>query len=74
MGKKIDHSACLLKRQNCFTQFHLFVCPFQFYVPEVLGVEEVEDELDAIAKAEFEKLEKKLKEKRLEEEKTSSDQ
>jgi len=36
----------------------------QFYVPEVLGVEEVEDELDAIAKAEFEKLEKKLKEKR----------
>ena len=40
----------------------------------MLGVEEVEDELDAIAKAEFEKLEKKLKEKRLEEEKTSSDQ
>ena len=27
-------------------------------------MEEVEDELDAIAKAEFEKLEKKLKEKR----------
>jgi len=31
-------------------------------VPEVVGVEEVEDELDAIAKAEFEKLEKKLAE------------
>jgi len=40
----------------------------------VLGVEEVEDELDAIAKAEFEKLEKKLEEKRLEEEKKSTDQ
>jgi len=36
----------------------------QFYVPEVVGVEEVEDELDAIAKAEFDKLEKKLEEKR----------
>jgi len=36
----------------------------QFYVPEVLGVEEVEDELDAIAKAEFDKLEKKLAEKK----------
>ena len=40
----------------------------------MLGVEEVEDELDAIAKAEFEKLEKKLEEKRLEEEKKSTDQ
>lgn len=39
----------------------------QFYVPEVLGVEEVEDELDAIAKSEFEKLEKKLKEKKTDE-------
>ena len=29
-------------------------------------MEEVEDELDAIAKAEFEKLEKKLKEKKKE--------
>jgi len=36
----------------------------EFYVPEVLGVEEVEDELDAIAKAEFDKLEKKLAEKK----------
>ena len=55
-------------------QFYLFASSFQFYVPEVLGVEEVEDELDAIAKAEFEKLEKKLEEKRLEEEKKSNDQ
>lgn len=36
----------------------------QFYIPEVVGVEEVEDELDQIAKEEFEKLEKKLEEKR----------
>jgi len=43
----------------------------QFYVPEVLGVEEVEDELDAIAKAEFDKLEKKLEEKKKNEESDS---
>lgn len=36
----------------------------QFYVPEVLGVEEVEDELDVIAKEAFEKLEKKLAEEK----------
>jgi len=36
----------------------------QFYIPEVEGVEEVEDELDQIAREEFEKLEKKLQEKK----------
>ncbi|XP_058808883.1 NFU1 iron-sulfur cluster scaffold homolog, mitochondrial-like [Phymastichus coffea] len=32
----------------------------QFYIPEVLGVEQVEDEIDKVAKTEFEKLEKKI--------------
>lgn len=32
----------------------------QFYIPEVLGVEQVEDEADKIAKTELEKLEKKI--------------
>ncbi|XP_022312939.2 NFU1 iron-sulfur cluster scaffold homolog, mitochondrial-like [Crassostrea virginica] len=35
----------------------------QFYIPEVLGVEQVEDEVDDINKLEFEKLEKSLEEK-----------
>lgn len=35
----------------------------QFYVPEVLGVEQVEDEADEVGKTEFEKLEKTLGEK-----------
>ena len=34
----------------------------QFYIPEVLGVIQVEDEVDKIAKEEFEKLEKKVAE------------
>lgn len=34
----------------------------QFYIPEVLGVIQVTDEVDAIAEKEFEKLEKKLSE------------
>ncbi|XP_046403233.1 NFU1 iron-sulfur cluster scaffold homolog, mitochondrial-like [Ischnura elegans] len=33
----------------------------QFYVPEVIAVEQVEDEVDGIAKEEFEKLEDKIK-------------
>ncbi|XP_011301855.1 NFU1 iron-sulfur cluster scaffold homolog, mitochondrial [Fopius arisanus] len=32
----------------------------QFYIPEVLGVEQVEDETDKITKKEFDKLEKKI--------------
>lgn len=32
----------------------------QFYIPEVLGVIQVEDETDKIAKKEFEKLENKI--------------
>lgn len=32
----------------------------QFYIPEVLGVIQVEDETDKIAKKEFEKLESKI--------------
>lgn len=32
----------------------------QFYIPEVLGVIQVEDETDQIAKKEFEKFEKKI--------------
>ncbi|XP_061191210.1 NFU1 iron-sulfur cluster scaffold homolog, mitochondrial-like [Saccostrea echinata] len=35
----------------------------QFYIPEVLGVEQIEDEVDDVNKAEFEKLEKALEEK-----------
>lgn len=34
----------------------------QFYIPEVLGVEQVEDATDKISKTEFEKLEKKVEE------------
>ncbi|KAL7289350.1 hypothetical protein TKK_0016718 [Trichogramma kaykai] len=34
----------------------------QFYIPEVLGVEQVEDETDKVSKTEFEKLEKKINE------------
>jgi len=34
----------------------------QFYIPEVLGVEEVEDDMDNLAKKEFEAFEKKLQE------------
>ncbi len=41
----------------------------QFYVPEVQGIEEVEDEVDAVSKNEFEKFEEKL---RAEEDKLSS--
>lgn len=33
----------------------------QFYIPEVVAVEQVEDEVDGIAKTEFEKFEQKLK-------------
>lgn len=32
----------------------------QFYIPEVLGVIQVEDEVDKIADKEFQKLEKKV--------------
>lgn len=32
----------------------------QFYIPEVLGVVQVEDETDQIAKKEFEKFEEKI--------------
>ena len=32
----------------------------QFYIPEVMGIEEVKDELDDLAAKEFEKLEKKI--------------
>ncbi|OQV22398.1 NFU1 iron-sulfur cluster scaffold-like protein, mitochondrial [Hypsibius exemplaris] len=32
----------------------------QFYIPEVMGIEEVKDELDDLAQTEFENLEKKL--------------
>lgn len=32
----------------------------QFYIPEVLGVEQVEDESDKVANKEFEKLEQKI--------------
>ncbi|XP_014287511.1 NFU1 iron-sulfur cluster scaffold homolog, mitochondrial [Halyomorpha halys] len=35
----------------------------QFYIPEVKGVESVEDEISIITKYEFEKMERKLKEK-----------
>lgn len=33
----------------------------QFYIPEVLGVVQVEDETDKIVKTEFEKFEEKIK-------------
>lgn len=33
----------------------------QFYIPEVVAVEQVEDEVDEVAKTEFEKFEQKLK-------------
>ncbi|CAH8664159.1 unnamed protein product [Schistosoma rodhaini] len=32
----------------------------QFYIPDVLGVEQVEDELDAVSKEQFDKLEKNI--------------
>lgn len=32
----------------------------QFYIPEVLGVIQVEDEVDKVSKEEFEKLESKV--------------
>lgn len=32
----------------------------QFYIPEVISVEQVKDEVDEIAEKEFEKIEKKL--------------
>lgn len=35
----------------------------QFYIPEVLGVEQVYDEVDEITMKEFQKLEEKLEEK-----------
>ncbi|XP_018908218.1 NFU1 iron-sulfur cluster scaffold homolog, mitochondrial isoform X1 [Bemisia tabaci] len=35
----------------------------QFYIPEVVAVEQIEDEAQMLSKAEFEKLDKKLKEK-----------
>ncbi|KAJ8319310.1 hypothetical protein KUTeg_004401 [Tegillarca granosa] len=35
----------------------------QFYVPDVLGVEQVEDEVDDVSNSEFNKLEEKLEEK-----------
>lgn len=35
----------------------------QFYVPEVLGVEAVKDEVDEVGEREFKKLEEKLGEK-----------
>lgn len=35
----------------------------QFYIPEVLGVEQIEDETEKVAKSEFEKFESKLPEK-----------
>lgn len=34
----------------------------QFYIPEVIGVEQVEDEIDLLAKTEFEKVERKIQE------------
>lgn len=33
----------------------------QFYIPEVVAVEQVEDEVDEITKTEFEKFEEKIK-------------
>ncbi|XP_015115272.1 NFU1 iron-sulfur cluster scaffold homolog, mitochondrial [Diachasma alloeum] len=41
----------------------------QFYIPEVLGVEQVEDETDKVAKKEFDKLEEKINVKGSENEK-----
>nr|CAH8868094.1 unnamed protein product [Trichobilharzia regenti] len=35
----------------------------QFYIPDVLGVEQVEDELDVVSREEFEKLEKEIQSK-----------
>ncbi|VDP67362.1 unnamed protein product [Schistosoma mattheei] len=32
----------------------------QFYIPDVLGVEQVEDELDAVSKEQFDKLEQNI--------------
>ncbi|XP_008550737.1 NFU1 iron-sulfur cluster scaffold homolog, mitochondrial [Microplitis demolitor] len=36
----------------------------QFYIPEVLGVEQIEDEVEKVAKAEFEKFESKINNKK----------
>ncbi|CAH8592250.1 unnamed protein product [Schistosoma turkestanicum] len=36
----------------------------QFYIPDVLGVEQVEDELDVVSKEQFEKSEKEINEKK----------
>lgn len=38
----------------------------QFYIPEVLGVEQVEDAADKVSKTEFEKLEEKVGESKSE--------
>lgn len=35
----------------------------QFYIPEVVAVEQVEDDVDIIAKMEFQKVERKIQEK-----------
>ena len=45
----------------------------QFYVPEVLGIEEVEDEVDALSKTEFQKFEEKLLSEEEKEKQKSSD-
>ncbi|KAK9509244.1 hypothetical protein O3M35_006599 [Rhynocoris fuscipes] len=44
----------------------------QFYIPEVLGVQQVEDDMTIMTKYEFEKLERKLKENEPDSEKKSS--
>ncbi|XP_065223716.1 NFU1 iron-sulfur cluster scaffold homolog, mitochondrial-like [Planococcus citri] len=44
----------------------------QFYIPEIKNVEQIEDELEIITKAEYEKLTKKLKEKELKEKEQQS--
>lgn len=33
----------------------------QFYIPEVVAVEQVQDEVDTVAESEFEKFENKIK-------------
>lgn len=35
----------------------------QFYIPEVIAVEQVQDDVDVIAKMEFQKVERKIQEK-----------
>lgn len=34
----------------------------QFYIPEILGVEQIEDDQEKISKKEFEKIDKKIEE------------